>query len=103
MGPTADSLGSVQSVRARRLWAAVLPVRISDTSASGTAMSAIRLWAGTIGGVLRSGLATLLVCAVLTPAARAFEWCPNALGPAGGSCPDGWACCPYPYGPGYWC
>jgi hypothetical protein len=83
MGPTADSLGSVESARARRLFAAV--------------------WAGTIGGVLRSGLATLLVCAVLTPAARAFEWCPNALGPAGGSCPDGWACCPYPYGPGYWC
>ena len=54
------------------------------------------------GGVLRSGLAVLLVCAVLTPAARAFEWCPNDLGPDA-YCLDGWACCPYPYGPGYWC
>jgi hypothetical protein len=102
MGPIADSLGSVESVRARRLSAAVLPVRLTDASASGTGLSAIRLWAGTIGGVLRSGLAALLVCAVLTPAARAFEWCPNALGPDA-YCPDGWACCPYPYGPGYWC
>ena len=63
---------------------------------------AIRHWAGTIGRLLRNGLAVILVCAVLAPAARAFEWCPNDYGPDA-YCPDGWACCPYPYGPGYWC
>ena len=62
----------------------------------------IRLWASGIGDVMRAGLTVLLVCVVLAPAARAFEWCPNALGPDAW-CPDGWACCPYPYGPGYWC
>ncbi len=72
MAPTAESLGSVESVR------------------------------GTIAGLLRNSLAVLFVCVVLAPTARAFEWCPNALGPDAW-CPDGWACCPYPYGPGYWC
>ncbi len=66
------------------------------------ALVRIRLWSGTFGGVLRSGLAVLLVCAALAPAARAFEWCPNDYGPDA-YCLDGYACCPYPYGPGYWC
>ena len=63
----------------------------------------IRLWSGMFGDVLRGGLVVLVVCVTLASAARAFEWCPNAEGPAGGWCADGYACCPYPYGPGYWC
>ena len=102
MRPTTDGLGSFESIRAGQPSAAVLLVGLTDTSASGAAPSAIRFWAGTIGNLLRSGLAVLLVCVVLAPAAHAFEWCPNDLGPDEW-CPDGWACCPYPLGPGYWC
>jgi len=72
------------------------------TAASGAAQPIGRHGAGTLGRLLRSGLAVVLVCAVLAPAARAFEVCPNAHGPDA-YCPDGWACCLYPYGPGYWC
>jgi hypothetical protein len=72
------------------------------TDASSATPPASRHWAGTVGRLLRSGLAVLLVCAVLAPTARAFEVCPNAYGPDA-YCPDGWACCLYPYGPGYWC
>ncbi len=102
MAPTAESVRSVESVRDRQPSVAVLPGRFTDTSVNSAASSAIRLWVGTIAGLLRSSLAVLFVCVVLAPAARAFEWCPNDLGPDA-YCLDGWACCPYPYGPGYWC
>jgi hypothetical protein len=102
MGPTADRVRAFEPITAGHTAPVVAPARSTDTSASGAAPPAIRHWAGTVGRVLRSGLAVLLVCAVLTPAARAFEWCPNAYGP-NAWCPDGEACCPYPYGAGYWC
>ena len=102
MGPTADRVRPFEPITAGHAAPAAAPARGTDTSASGAALPVSRHWAGTVGRLLRSGLAVLLVCAVLTPAAHAFEWCPNALGPDAW-CPDGWACCPYPYGPGYWC
>ena len=102
MEPTADGVRPFEPITAGRPAPVVAPARGTDTSANGAAPPVSRHWAGTVGRLLRSGLAVLIVCAVLAPAARAFEWCPNALGPDA-YCLDGYACCPYPYGPGYWC
>jgi hypothetical protein len=102
MEPTADRARAFEPITAGRPAPVVAPVRGTDASASGAALPATRHRAGTIGRLLRSGLAVLFVCAALAPAAQAFEVCPNAYGPDAW-CPDGWACCLYPYGPGYWC
>lgn len=98
MGLTADHPGSLESIRAAHSSVAPRRLRLTDASGRGAARSATRPWIGVVRSLVRSALAVLFVCAVLAPAARAFEWCPD-----GSWCPDGEACCPYPYGPGYWC